>query len=118
MTKKKERKTGAAPNGLAHIQPGDTVSLSAAPTINLGKYESLRLHASISRQVGEDPIQDIRDMEQAVEALVLRDLAVNVGAYKQTVELIDSADAEDTEELCAVLREKIQMTVEPPHGNS
>lgn len=89
-------------------RPGDSVSLSIAPTIELAKFTFLKATATITRTMGSDPEADLQDMRTELSRLYGEAVGVELGIFNEVVEIIEGGG--DTDDLR-------QWAVEKARGN-
>lgn len=71
------------------VKSGDVVTVSVGPTINLSNYESLKPHASITRELGEDPEADLASMQAVLAAVFHHTLLTEVGLMTGARDALD-----------------------------
>jgi hypothetical protein len=74
------------------LLPGDSVTISVSPSIELAKYQFLKPHVSLTRVIGEDPQQTIADMEKEVRQLALKAAAVELSLDDELISALRAGD--------------------------
>jgi len=54
------------------LNPGESLTISLHPTINIGGYESIKPMVSVTIQVSDDPDADLIRASQTLKILILR----------------------------------------------
>ena len=77
------------------VKQGDRVSLSLGPTINVGDYSSVKPMVTVTREIGDDPEQDLQEMRDSLKTLYQHQLKLEVMALMGTGSLLTSCESLD-----------------------
>lgn len=64
---------------MTNFQPGQRVTLSANPTIQLAEYQYLKPMASVTFEIGDDPEQDIAEGRAALRRALYESIRTDLG---------------------------------------
>lgn len=84
------------------LKPGDSVSISVSPTIQLREYQFLKPSATVRRVLSDDVDGDLAEMAVEVRRLAVRAATIELGLIN---ELLDVVEEGDMDTLAAYLAE-------------
>ena len=76
------------------LRPGDVVTLSVRPPVRVTQYQFLKAGASITRTLGDKPLDDIREMRAALPRLYAEAVGQDLGIFMQLEEILADENAE------------------------
>lgn len=76
------------------LRPGDVVTLSVRPPVRITQYQFLKAGASITRTLGDNPLEDIREMRAALPRLYAEAVGQDLGIFMQLEEILADENAE------------------------
>ena len=82
------------------LKKGDRVTLSVAPQIQLEEYHNLKPMASVTRDVGDNPEEDLRDMAREVRKLVCRGVLIQLEAENDLIAVLEHGDVDSLVKFC------------------
>lgn len=59
-------------------KPGDTVTLSISPVVQLAPYTHAKPFASITREIGDDPDADLEDMQNILRVNIRHSMLLEI----------------------------------------
>lgn len=71
------------------IQPGDKVTLSINPTVQLAEFHYVKPHASITRECGDDPEATLDEMQQDLHGMICRAMAAELGVLQDLYDALE-----------------------------
>lgn len=91
---------------------GQRVTLSANPTIQLTRYEFVKPMASVTFEIGDDPVKSLEQGEAALRQAVFRSILLDLNIRNELAEFLGDEDTEvRTEDLAAYLLKKVDGDV-------
>jgi hypothetical protein len=81
---------------MEQFKSGDTLTLSSAVSIPnpLNNYGPFKPHASITRVLGDNPSQDVAEMEQLLTEATGKALLACITSSDEIIQMIDSVDGD------------------------
>lgn len=77
------------------LRPGDTVSMSLRPPVQLGQYTYIKSGATLTRVLGDDPEGDLQDMKAVLPRLYAEALGMDLDLLSKLTEVIEKGDMDD-----------------------
>jgi hypothetical protein len=77
------------------LKPGDRVTLTLNPTIWLTRFVSIKPFVSVSREIGDDPVADLADLEAEVQVQFKRALAREIEVLDDTTTALGESNSLD-----------------------
>jgi len=71
------------------FQPGDTITLTSSPTLQIAAYQFVKAGASVTRVLGGDPAADFAALERDLRAAVLRSIAQEINILNGSYDAIE-----------------------------
>ena len=82
------------------LRPGDTVSLSIRPPIQLSQFQYLKTGVTLTRVVGENPEADIADMRVTAQRLYAEALHMELTTFDTLTQIYAEGDMDDLVSWC------------------
>lgn len=74
------------------LRPGDTVSLSIRPPVQLSRYQFIKASATVTRTLGDDPEADLVDMRGELRRVFFTTLHDELTLTGEVTALIQDGD--------------------------
>ena len=88
------------------LQEGDKITLGCSPTIKVGdSFVFLKPHASVTRTLSDDVMEDLTDAQTQLRALLFRSLRTEIEAINNVYDAL--GDGDDLEALIALCEKEI-----------
>lgn len=76
------------------LRPGDTVSLSIRPPVQLSRYQFIKVSATVTRVLGRDPESDLADMRSELRRVFFTALHDELTLTGEVTALIENGSIE------------------------
>lgn len=76
------------------LRPGDVVTLSVRPPVRVTQYQFLKAGASITRTLGDKPLDDIREMRAALPRLYAEAVGQDLNIFMGLEEILADEGAD------------------------
>lgn len=82
------------------LKPGDTVTLSISPTVQLAPYQYLKPTASLTRKLGDDVESSLEEMSADLRKLAARATLMELNVVNDLYDALGSGDQKSLEAYC------------------